>query len=65
MAMFLVMTAERITPFLFFALYLITSFQICRYASWKNAGTPNPFLPRILKPAVREFEKRSRIQSFT
>ena len=64
MAMYFELAMERAAPILLFVMYLITSFQICRYASWRDAGAPNPFLPRALKPAVREYEKRSRLQSF-
>jgi len=37
---------ERLVPYLFFLLYLITSVQICRYSRWIDSGAPNPFLPR-------------------
>ena len=40
---------ERLLPFVLFALYLLTAFRICTYASWRAAGEPNPFLPRSLQ----------------
>ena len=56
------MVLERAMPFFLFSLYLITSVQICRYANWRAAGAPNPFLPRKLQPVVRNFENRLRLQ---
>lgn len=52
---------ERAMPFLLFSLYLVTSVQVCRYANWRAAGAPNPFLPRRLKPYIRDFENRLRL----
>lgn len=43
---------ERLIPLALFALYLLTAVRICRYSSWVEAGAPNPFLPRSLKPVV-------------
>jgi hypothetical protein len=40
---------ERLTPFMLFALYLLTAVRICRYSSWIDASAPNPFLPRSLQ----------------
>ncbi len=54
---------ERAMPHILFAMYLITSFQICRYANWRDAGAPNPFLPRRVKVAVREIENRMRLRA--
>lgn len=59
----LALAFERAMPFLLFALYLITSVRLCRYAVWREAGAPNPFLPRRLKVAVRDFEKRFRFEA--
>lgn len=56
---------ERAMPFVLFALYVITSVQLCRYANWHAKGAPNPFLPRRLKPLVRDVELRLRLQSFS
>ena len=58
-----ILAFERATPFLLFALYLITSFQICRYTNWRDAGAPNPFLPHGLKPLAHDFEKKVRIET--
>lgn len=54
---------ERATPLLLFALYIITSVRVCRYAQWQAQGAPNPFLPRRLKPLVRDVELRLRLQA--
>lgn len=59
----LALVFERALPFLLFALYLITSVKICRYTAWRAKGAPNPFLPRGLKSAVRDFERRARLQA--
>lgn len=53
---------ERLIPFMLFALYLITSVQICRYSSWVAAGAPNPFLPRKLKAAVAKSDIRRLVE---
>ena len=55
--------AERVLPLMLFSLYLMTAFRICRYSSWKHAGSPNPFLPRRLKIAVARAELRMRFSS--
>ena len=55
--------AERLLPLMLFSLYLMTAFRICRYSSWKDAGSPNPFLPRRLKVAVARAELRMRFPS--
>lgn len=54
---------ERATPLLLFLLYVVTSVRICRYAQWHAQGAPNPFLPRTLKPLVRDTELRLRLQA--
>ncbi|MEM8804077.1 MAG: hypothetical protein AAGF55_16245 [Pseudomonadota bacterium] len=54
---------ERATPLLLFALYVITSVRVCRYAQWHAQGAPNPFMPRRLKPLVRDVELRLRLQA--
>ena len=53
---------ERLMPLILFSLYMITSVQVCRYAQWRAAGAPNPFLPRGLQPFVRDFENRFRLE---
>ena len=54
---------ERLTPFLLFAIYVVTSVRICRYGHWYAQGAPNPFLPRRLKPFVRDVELRLRFEA--
>lgn len=49
---------ERLIPFVLFALYLLTAVRICRYSSWVDAGSPNPFLPRGLAMAVARIDTR-------
>ena len=54
---------ERAMPLVLFSLYLITSVQICRYAHWRAAGAPTPFLPRRLEGMRKAFENRARLQA--
>ena len=58
----LAIALERIMPLMLFALYLITSVRLCRYAHWRSEGAPNPFLPRRLQPVLRPHELRVRLQ---
>lgn len=51
---------ERLTPFMLFALYLLTAVRICRYSSWVDAGAPNPFLPRSLQAVAAKVDVRAR-----
>lgn|GEM_PF-2937863 len=57
-----VFDTERALPFLFFALYMITSVRVCSYAAWLHAGSPNPFLPPRLKRVFHGYEVRQRFQ---
>ena len=50
---------ERLTPFMLFALYLLTAVRICRYSSWVDAGAPNPFLPRSLQSVAAKVDVRA------
>lgn len=51
---------ERILPFLMFSLYLLTAVRVCRYSTWRDAGEPNPFLPRALATALADAQPRMR-----
>ncbi len=55
-----VVDTERTVPFLFFALYMITSVRVCSYSAWCQAGSPNPFLPTRLKKVAHGYEIRRR-----
>lgn len=55
---------NRAVPWYLFALYMFTSFKICRYASWRAAGAPNPFLSREMKNLVARRERDLRTASF-
>ena len=55
-----VVDTERALPFLFFALYMITSVRICSYSAWCRAGSPNPFLSRRMKQVFHGYEIRRR-----
>lgn len=55
--------AERVVPFLFFALYMITSVRLCSYSAWCQAGSPNPFLPKGLKKVAHGYELRRRFSA--
>ena len=58
------MVFERALPFFLFALDLITAFRVCSYSAWRDAGAPNPFLPRTLKALAQDFQRKQRIGSF-
>lgn len=58
-----VVSDERALPFLFFALYMITSLKVCRYSTWTEAGSPNPFLPARLKRVFHGYETRRRFEA--
>ena len=55
--------AERVIPFVLFALYLVTSVRICRYSSWVRAGAPNPFLPRRVRKGVSHHDIRALLKA--
>jgi len=57
-----VLGIERAMPLVLFALYLLTSVQLCSYAGWRQSGAPNPFLPRRIKLAVARFERHMRME---
>jgi hypothetical protein len=50
-------------PLILFALYLLTSVQVCSYTAWRRSGAPNPFLPRRIKLAVSRFETNLRFEA--
>ncbi|NNE80384.1 MAG: hypothetical protein HKN18_08945 [Silicimonas sp.] len=56
-----ILMGERAITLLLFALYLITAVRLCRYSSWVSEGTPNPFLPRVLKNALIDQGYRQRL----
>ena len=53
----LAMLAERALPLILFALYMVTAIRVCRYSAWCDAGAPNPFLPRSLRPVVLRVQR--------
>lgn len=56
----MILSCERTMPVFLFAMYLLTSVRVTRYATWLAEGAPNPFLPRGLKIAVAAYERRLR-----
>ena len=55
-----IVDGDKAITLLFFALYLITAFRICRYSHWIEAGAPNPFLPQTVKQLLGPQETRLR-----
>ncbi|AZQ66833.1 hypothetical protein EF888_06575 [Silicimonas algicola] len=56
---------ERVLGFGLFALYLVTSIRLCRYSTWRRAGSPNPFLPPTMKVALAAYERQRVVLALT
>ena len=56
---------ERVLSFGLFALYLITAVRLCRYSTWRRAGSPNPFLPPAVKVALAAYERQRLVLALT